>query len=102
MPGQRVVAHGGRGDGVGAERIAADQEQPRLDGLGLRGPRALAGAAGFNAVDHGQVDGPRAEAIGRDPGDPILPHHRHVLADFLGHPGRHGDRAVMEHRLHDS
>ena len=56
--GQRVVAHDGGADRVGADAVAADEDQLGLDRGDALDPGAFAAAVGLDAVDDRQVDGP--------------------------------------------
>ena len=55
--GHRVIAHDGRGDGVGADRVAACQQQTRLLQGKVRDPRTFASRDRLDSVDDRQVDG---------------------------------------------
>jgi hypothetical protein len=63
--GHRVVAHDGRADGIGANWVAARQQQARLLNGQFGQPRPLAAGDGFDAVNDRQVDWSNADRVDR-------------------------------------
>ena len=89
MAGLRVVAHHRGGDGIGADDVSPGQQQVRLERLRMGTPRPFAGAVGFDAVDHAQIDGPGPTRSAVIRGHALPPVHRQAVVDHAGHAGRH-------------